>query len=953
MTPKQKAAIKHNIKLKWLHGEITTNEYDSLVNQLDSLAASGASLQDANNALGLYKKPAKPALKQAAAAQSPMTKEEAKALKEELKKQYMSGILSLDEWDSKAFAISEALKAGVTLAEAKQAAGISVASSVGMTHEEYIGLWESLKKKLAAGLLTHDEYLVIGGKLDKHYQQKTPYLDTQKDIGIDPGSDATSEAIIKLSKRLNGVYKQAQKELKDKLKGLTADYQKQYAKKQQELQAGLITQADLDKWKAGWALHLGKYKAQIDQCAGVMLNANQKAMAMINGETFSVFGENANWQGYKLVHETGVNLSFAIYDERTVEMLIKDRPELLPRKEVDGKKDVAWNRAKIANAVAVEIIKGGTLQDLAKRIAADTGEANGKAMMRYARTAMTCAQNGGRMESLRRAVGMGIKARKLWIATLDNRTRDAHADLDGQAVPVDEPFKSQFGDIMFPGDRGSEGSVPANLYNCRCSLGEVYDDYPADPSTDMRRDNETGEVIQNMDYKEWKAAKQGSKLNDLNTAKVQLAEAQKEYIKHQINENKVYEGIWKDPVTLADYPAKEASVQAKKDYYAAEIAKIKQAQADGYSWATPEKVKELEKKRALLNEFVRNAKIVEKRKKALKAVQDIYDQINLQKTATAPKVAKAAKTSNKAAVSNANAAKAAAAAAAPPTPAKKGQFAPEAWDAKTKSAAPFYSSRYDADKLLRPELDAMWDTLTDHEKYSVWEYTNNSNPINKSLSGYHDTFARTQFVGYEHAIWGYEDSWRRLPDYWKKFGTDGHSNFHSAITSLTKAIEKSELHHAIWFKRQSTEGGFAGIFEGAGMNFETAMKLIQTDPEKLVGLRAKNHAFTSCGMAKDARWSGNVYYKIYCPEGTKGLYSEPQSVYGHTSPQQIYKPGKKYSTIGTEAEVVLQRGTEYRITGIKKKGSDYEVEMEVVAQPDYFTYGDEDTYNDGKTRHKR
>ena len=55
--------------------------------------------------------------------------------------------------------------------------------------------------------------------------------------------------------------------------------------------------------------------------------------------------------------------------------------------------------------------------------------------------------------------------------------------------------------------------------------------------------------------------------------------------------------------------------------------------------------------------------------------------------------------------------------------------------------------------------------------------------------------------------------------------------------------------------------------------------------------------------------------------------------------------------------MILQRGTEFRITGIKqkKKGNDveYEVEMEVVAQPDYFVHGDEDTYNNGKTRHKK
>ena len=102
-------------------------------------------------------------------------------------------------------------------------------------------------------------------------------------------------------------------------------------------------------------------------------------------------------------------------------------------------------------------------------------------------------------------------------------------------------------------------------------------------------------------------------------------------------------------------------------------------------------------------------------------------------------------------------------------------------------------------------------------------------------------------------------------------------------------------------------------------------------------------------------WNGNVYYKIYVPKGTKAIYTEPQSHFGASmgGRDKIYQPGSSYSGVNSEAEVVIQRGTTYRITGIRRSGSDYHVEMEVVEQPDYFKYGDEDTYNDGKTRHKK
>jgi len=54
------------------------------------------------------------------------------------------------------------------------------------------------------------------------------------------------------------------------------------------------------------------------------------------------------------------------------------------------------------------------------------------------------------------------------MAAIDNRTRQAHALLNGQLADPDEPFHSELGDIMYPGDPDAD---PANVYNCRCTLG--------------------------------------------------------------------------------------------------------------------------------------------------------------------------------------------------------------------------------------------------------------------------------------------------------------------------------------------------------------------------------------------------------------------------------------------------------------------------------------------------
>ncbi|BDT39519.1 phage minor head protein [Streptomyces yaizuensis] len=61
-------------------------------------------------------------------------------------------------------------------------------------------------------------------------------------------------------------------------------------------------------------------------------------------------------------------------------------------------------------------------------------------------------------------------ALKKWVAVLDDRTRDAHREADGQEVALDEPFTVGGERLRYPGDpNGSAG----NVINCRCSVKVV------------------------------------------------------------------------------------------------------------------------------------------------------------------------------------------------------------------------------------------------------------------------------------------------------------------------------------------------------------------------------------------------------------------------------------------------------------------------------------------------
>lgn len=63
---------------------------------------------------------------------------------------------------------------------------------------------------------------------------------------------------------------------------------------------------------------------------------------------------------------------------------------------------------------------------------------------------------------------LGIKLVKTWLPTLDDRTREAHADMaDYPAIPLDEKFIVGGVPMDRPGDPAGGA---ANLVNCRCTL---------------------------------------------------------------------------------------------------------------------------------------------------------------------------------------------------------------------------------------------------------------------------------------------------------------------------------------------------------------------------------------------------------------------------------------------------------------------------------------------------
>ena len=319
----------------------------------------------------------------------------------------------------------------------------------------------------------------------------------------DYGTRHTDLAVKRAEWRLSRVYHQAAKDIEDKMKAWENGHAAREAKYRQQVKDGKITQADFDAWMRGQVFQGQQWQARKDEIENILFNADKAASNIVNKGKLGVFTTNANYIGYELEDHGLIDTGFTLYDENTVARLVKSDPQILPKAREDVKKDKAYSYYnKLMNsAVTQGIIQGETIPQIAKRIAQTTGERSYTSAVRNARTAFTGAQNAGRMEGLHQAQGLGIEVKKRWMATLDDRTRDAHADLDGQIKDVDEPFDSELGPIDYPGDPTAD---PANVYNCRCTLVYVYPEYPSDME---RRDNESGEIVGDMTYREWEESK--------------------------------------------------------------------------------------------------------------------------------------------------------------------------------------------------------------------------------------------------------------------------------------------------------------------------------------------------------------------------------------------------------------------------------------------------------------
>jgi len=284
----------------------------------------------------------------------------------------------------------------------------------------------------------------------------------------------TDEQLAALEKRIAAVYKEAADELQEKVDAYFDRFKLRDAEQLKLLQAGQITRQEYEQWRLAQIGRGKRFEALRDRMAERMTNANITAAAYINDATPGIYSLNRNFTAYTIEKQLGASIAFNLWDEQTVKRLIVERPDLMPyyppERAVRRGVDLAWGKRQITAQVTQGILQGESIKHLADRLQKNIPTMERNSAIRAARTAVTGAQNAGRQDSYTQAAKMGIKVRKRWIATKDNRTRHDHGITDGQVVDYDKPFDVGGHDLMFPGDPHGPGH---EIYNCRCTMRTV------------------------------------------------------------------------------------------------------------------------------------------------------------------------------------------------------------------------------------------------------------------------------------------------------------------------------------------------------------------------------------------------------------------------------------------------------------------------------------------------
>ena len=283
---------------------------------------------------------------------------------------------------------------------------------------------------------------------------------------------------------------QAEKELvkayRDSLKEIRAQLALAYEKYAAD---GTLTMAEMMKY--GRLVKLEEAIAkEVSKVTGTETKTTKKAIK-------NVFQESYYRSAWAMETGAETSLGFTLLKPEAIEAAI-----LNPMDRISWPERVKDNAKMLNRQIREEITRGiiqGYSYDKTARAVKERMDVGASKAIRIVQTETHRAQSQGTQAAFERAAAKGLVFKRVWVATLDGRTRDRHRTLDGQKVDVDQPFEYGGMTAMYPGGFG----IASMDINCRCSVRAEIEGM--EPQLRRARDPATGKnvVIGNTTYEDW------------------------------------------------------------------------------------------------------------------------------------------------------------------------------------------------------------------------------------------------------------------------------------------------------------------------------------------------------------------------------------------------------------------------------------------------------------------
>lgn len=209
-----------------------------------------------------------------------------------------------------------------------------------------------------------------------------------------------------------------------------------------------------------------------------------------------IFLESYYRYGYFIEKQVELAI-YNLIDSETIDQMLLNNLDLVTWEERVEEHANTLSR-QLREYLVIGLVQGLPYSNLAKEVTKRMNVGLNKAL-RIVRTESRRVQELANLQTMKEASNAGVIAKKMWVSTLDKRTRDTHKHLDGQIVGIDEKFKSRSGyTALAPHQFG----VPEEDINCRCTMIIHIDDLEP-KARRARKDDGKNEVISYKTYNDW------------------------------------------------------------------------------------------------------------------------------------------------------------------------------------------------------------------------------------------------------------------------------------------------------------------------------------------------------------------------------------------------------------------------------------------------------------------